>query len=86
MKTITLKLSSTIQNEWASRSIGESIPELDIVLPYPPVLKVSPQCAREITADCHFYLDPHGPETTVGERSAYRALLKQCATALQFPA
>lgn len=86
MMTISLKLSSTIQHEWEARSIGDTIPELDISERYPPVIKVSEQCCREIVADCRFALDPNGPETTVGERSAYRALLKQCETALRIPA
>lgn len=82
MTTISLKLSPTIQHEWAARSIGGTIPELDIAAPYPAVIQVSEQCCREIAEDCRFYLDPNGPETTVGERSAYRSLLKQCETAL----
>jgi len=86
MRTVSLKLSATIQHEWAARSIGGSIPELDIEGPYSSLIEVSEQCCLEIAADCRFNLDPNGPETTVGERSAYRALLKQCETALAVPA
>lgn len=80
---ITLNLTPSIQNEWSVRSIGGTIPELDIELPFPSTLQVSEECCREIIADCKFYLDPNGPDTTVGERSAYRALLAQCESALQ---
>ena len=85
MNMISLKLSPTIQYEWAARSIGGTIPELDVAEPYPPVFEVSERCCMEIAADCRFYLDQNGPETTVGERSAYRALLKQCEAALLVP-
>jgi hypothetical protein len=83
MKTISLKISSMVQNEWQVRCIGDVIPELvHLEEDYSPAIKVSEQCCREIADDCRFYLDPNGPETSVGERSAYRALLKQCEAAL----
>ncbi|MEX3932104.1 hypothetical protein AB4Y32_09895 [Paraburkholderia phymatum] len=46
------------------------------------VVQVSEQCCREIAATCEFSLDPNGPDTTVGERSASRALLKRSKAAL----
>lgn len=79
---VTLNLSSTILNEWQVRCIGEVIPQLADVT-YADKMTVSEECCKEIAADCEFYLDPNGPETTVGERSAYRSLLKQCKAALQ---
>jgi hypothetical protein len=82
---ITLKLTPTIRHEWASRSIGGVIPELDAMDLNASMVEVSEPCCREIAADCEFYLHPYGPDTTIGERSAYRALLKQCKAALSQP-
>lgn len=79
---VRLKLSETMQHEWAARSIGGTIPELDFAVSYPSVIEVSKDCCQQIADDCKFYLDPDGPETSIGERSAYRALLKQCQTFL----
>ena len=72
-----LKISPTIANEWSVRCIGDVIPALAEVDLAQPTIEVDAMVAAEIAADCKFYLDPWGPETTVGERSAYRALLKQ---------
>lgn len=79
---IRLRLTPSIVNEWQVRCIGDVIPELKD-LPLAPTISVTVSCCEEIAADCEFYLDPNGPETSIGERSAYRALLKQCKTALQ---
>lgn len=80
---ITLKLSPTIQHEWAARGIGGVIPELDSIPLYQEVIVVTEACCREIMADCAFYMDPKAVDATIGERKAYRALMEQCAAALR---
>ena len=72
-----LKISKAIANEWDSRGIGEVIPALDMVDRRASEIEVSPEVASEIAADCRFYIDPEAVDATVGERSAYRALLRQ---------
>lgn len=72
-----LKISSAIANEWMSRGIGEVIPALDGLDYDSGTIDVPPSVVREIAEDCRFYIDPKAVDATVGERSAYRALLKQ---------
>ena len=79
---ITLKISASIGNEWAVRDIWAVIPELPEVPYEGGTLKVTPQIAKLIADDCAYMIDPDGPEMTVGEQSAYRALLKQIVSAL----
>jgi hypothetical protein len=78
---IKLKLSPAMQNEWQTRCIGDVVPALadwDGSLS----LTVTEQTAREIAADCEFYINPKAVDATVGERSAYRCLLRQVQKAL----
>lgn len=83
MSHCQLKLTPSIINEWSVRCIGDVIPGLNAVeWADQRSIEVGRDVAQEIKADCEFYLDRDGPDTTVGERSAYRGLLKQIDTAL----
>ena len=77
-KFMLLKISPSIRNEWQVRSIGDVIPALNS-LPWGvrSVVHVDAQTAKEIHADCAFYIDPKAVDASVGERSAYRALMRQ---------
>lgn len=77
-KPMLLKISLSIRNEWQVRSIGDVIPALNS-LPWKTesVIHVDAQTAKEIHADCAFYVDPKAVDASIGERSAYRALMRQ---------
>lgn len=82
---VRLRISETMTNEWAVRGIEDVIPRLADCRSYQAPageIEVDAALAQEIAADCRFYLDKDGPETTVGERSAYRGLLRQIEKAL----
>jgi hypothetical protein len=73
-----LKISTSIRNEWQVRAITDVIPSLaQIPWEMENVIFVDNTTAKEIRADCSFYLDPNAVDATVGERSAYRALMRQ---------
>lgn len=78
-----LKISLSIRNEWQVRSIGSVIPALES-LPWEneSCIEVEPEIAKEIRDDCAFYVDPKAVDASVGERSAYRGLMKQIDAAL----
>jgi hypothetical protein len=82
MRSITLRLSSAIRNEWAVRSIGGVIPALDGMPLNSEWLRVPETVAREILADCEFMADPKAVDSTIGERRAYSALAALCRRAL----
>lgn len=76
-----LRISATMANEWAVRCIGdviEGMPEFEYS---GGELNVSDDVAKQIAADCEYMIDRDGPDMTIGERSAYRALLKQIIAA-----
>lgn len=78
-----LAITPTIRNEWMSRCITDVVPALaDLPWNTAPVIEVGPAVAAEIRADCAFYIDPKAVDATAGERSAYRALLKQIDAAI----
>lgn len=77
MTNIELKISPTIANEWSVRCIGdviEGIPDYPYSGGY---INVPVDVAKSILADCQFYTDKDGPDTTAGERRAYTALANQ---------
>ena len=77
-----LKISPSIRNEWQVRSIGDVIHGLNsIAWETQPVVQVDEATAQEIHADCAFYIDPKAVDASVGERSAYRALMRQIEAA-----
>lgn len=76
-QAVKLRLSAAIRNEWDVRCIGDVIPALASVDYSQPVIEVSEQTARAIADDCRFYMDPAAVDATLGERAAYRALLRQ---------
>lgn len=78
---ITLRISEAIRNEWMVRGIGEVIPALDGI-EIGDAITVPESVVREVLADCQYMTDKDGPDTTLGERSAYRALAVQCRKAL----
>ncbi|WP_096697632.1 hypothetical protein [Polaromonas sp. AER18D-145] len=59
------------------RGISDVIPALGAVDWTSGQVKVSAEVAREIAADCEFYIDPKAVDATAGERAAYRGLLRQ---------
>lgn len=73
-----LRITPAIRNEWLSRGIGDVVPALEI-LPWhsDSAIEVDAQTAQQIRADCAFYIDPNAVDASVGERAAYRALMKQ---------
>jgi hypothetical protein len=73
-----LKITPSIRNEWQVRAIGGVVPALN-ALPWESanVIHVDARTASEIHADCAVYLDPRSAEALAGERSAYRALMRQ---------
>lgn len=73
-----LRISPAIRNEWQVRAITDVIPALEN-LPWEAenVILVDSSTAKEIRADCAHYIDPKAIEATIGERSAYRALMRQ---------
>jgi hypothetical protein len=73
-----LKITPSIRNEWRVRAIGDVVPALN-ALPWEAenVIHVDAQTASEIHADCAFYIDPKAVDASVGERAAYRALMRQ---------
>ena len=77
---VQINLSPTIQNEWQTRCIGDVVPALADYAGEASVL-VDHAVLEEIKADCRFYINPKAVDATPGERSAYRALLKQCEVA-----
>lgn len=77
-----LVLTAAIVHEWESRCIGDVIPWLSAMTWEAGAVDVPAHVAREIEADCAFYLDRDGPDSTVGERSAYRGLRQQVNRAL----
>ena len=79
---ITLKISPAIGNEWAVRDIWAVIPGLPEVPYEGGALSVTPEVAQLVADDCAYMTDKDGPDMSVGERSAYRALLKQIIKAL----
>jgi hypothetical protein len=81
-RKVRLKLSAAIRNEWAVRCIGDVVPALASIDYDQPEIEVGELAAREIAADCRFYIDPQAVDATAGERSAYRALLQQIEAAL----
>ena len=77
-KTMLLKITTSIRNEWLVRSIGDVVPALNsIAWETESVIQVDAQTAKEIHADCAFYIDPRAVDASVGERAAYRALMRQ---------
>jgi hypothetical protein len=72
-----LSISDSIVNEWQTRAISDVIPRLADIDFTNGAIEVDDALAQEIAADCRWYIDPDAVEATVGERSAYRALLKQ---------
>lgn len=79
---VKLRISATICNEWDTRCIGDVIPELSGINYYQSAITVSNEVAKQIAADCEFYMDPKAVDATAGERAAYRALRNQIAAAL----
>lgn len=78
-KLYWLKVSEKMEHEWSVRCIGDVIPGLiDQEADAKGFYWLPIETVMEIRRDCEFYLHPYGPETTIGERSAYRALCKQC--------
>lgn len=77
-ENMRLIISPTIHNEWQVRSIGDVIPSLNTI-PWEEraTIEVDAVTADEIRADCEFYIDPKAVDATIGERAAYRGLLKQ---------
>lgn len=77
-----LRISSSIWNEWQVRAITDVIPSLEH-LPWEceNVIRVDDATAKEIRADCAHYIDPKAIDATLGERSAYRALMRQIDSA-----
>ena len=78
-----LRISPAIANEWRVRCVGDVIPGLvdKTISPGAPLV-VTGDTLNDIIADCEFMLDANGPDLYPGERTAYRALLKQCRLAL----
>jgi len=74
---IKLKITPAISNEWQVRCISDVIPALDGVDWTAGQIEVSAEVAREIAADCEFYINPKAVDATAGERAAYRGLLRQ---------
>ncbi len=77
-----LRISPSIRNEWQVRAITDVIPALEH-LPWERenVIMVDDATAKQIRADCAHYIDPKAIEATIGERSAYRGLLRQIDSA-----
>jgi hypothetical protein len=73
-----LKITPTMRNEWQVRGITDVIPAL-ANLPWETqnAVEVDATTAKEIRADCAWYIDPKAVDATAGERAAYRALLRQ---------
>jgi hypothetical protein len=69
-----IKISPTIAHEYAVRSIFNCVQG-------PGVYDLDAAQVAELKADAEFYTHPDGPDTTIGERSAYRGLLIQIAKA-----
>lgn len=77
-----LKLTPSLRNEWEVRCIEDVVPSLaTIQWRSASVIEVDDSTAAEIKADCEFYIDPDAVDATVGERSTYRALLRQIENA-----
>lgn len=77
-----LKITSAIRNEWQVRGISDVVPALaEIAWDVDNVIFVDAATAREIRADCAFQMDPRAVDANLGERSAYRALLRQIDSA-----
>lgn len=81
-KLIRLRITPTLRNEWQVRDITAVIPALANV-PWETlnVVEVDTAIAREIRADCAWYIDPKAVDATAGERAAYRAMLRQIEAA-----
>jgi len=69
-----IKISPTIAYEYDVRAIFDCIRG-------PGVYDLDDETITEIKEDAEFYTHPDGPDTTIGERSAYRGLLVQIAKA-----
>lgn len=80
-----LKITPTMRNEWQVRDIAAVIPTL-AELPWETAkeVEVDTRTANEIRADCAWYIDPKAVDATVGERAAYRAMLRQIDAALGY--
>ncbi len=75
---ISIRISDMIRNEWQTRGITDIVPMLaNLAWETSDVIKVDLKAAAEIRADCEFYIDPKAVDATLGERAAYRALLRQ---------
>lgn len=85
---VKLRLTREIQNLWMERDISATIPRLASVRCPPMPLRIEVdieidiEMVKEIADDCRHMVDPNGPDMTIGERSAYRGLLRQCEAAL----
>lgn len=79
---VRLRISAAICAEWDSRCIGDVVPALAETDYHQQDIEVSEEVARQIAADCEFYIDPKAVDATAGERAAYRALLNQIRKAL----
>jgi hypothetical protein len=67
-----IKISPTIAYEYQVRGIFDCIGPAG-------VYDLDAKTITEIKEDAEFYTHPDGPDTTIGERSAYRGLLIQIA-------
>ena len=77
-----IRISDAIRNEWQVREITDVVPTL-AAMPWETdnVIFVDSVTAEEIRADCALYIDPRTVDASVGERSAYRALMRQIESA-----
>ena len=73
-----LKITPAMRSEWQVRGITDVIPAL-AELPWEAenAVEVDAGTANEIRADCAWYINPKAVDATVGERAAYRALMRQ---------
>lgn len=76
-----LNLSTKITNEWQVRCIGDVVPAL-ADFSGEKKIEVDIATAKEIMADCEFYMDATALDTTPSERKAYRALRDQILSKL----
>jgi len=79
MDRVSVKISATIANEWASRGIHDVVPDLPDWDYNGCVLQLPLSVAREVLADCEFNGNSRsGPEDMPpGTRRAYQALAKR---------
>jgi hypothetical protein len=82
MSLIKLRISPAIANEWAVRCIGDVIYGIPDYPYNGGFISVSAEVAKNILADCAYYTDKDGPDTTAAERRAYLALAGQCSKGL----